>query len=83
MDAVELQEVFRKHKLYLLQVRPAGAILKTKGGTSSGPEPLRRMLDFLKTKQLLSKRGQKLSTIDVHDMMCVIGDCVVQGGVRR
>lgn len=64
------------------QVRPSGAILKTKGGTSSGPEPLKRMLDFIK-KKLLSKRGQKLSTVDVHDIMCIIGDCVVQGGVRR
>lgn len=64
------------------QVRPSGAILKTKGGTSSGPEPLRRMLDFIK-KKLLSKRGQKLSTVDVYDIMCIIGDCVVQGGVRR
>lgn len=64
------------------QLREAGAILKTKGGTSSGPEPLRRMLDFIKMK-LLSKKGQRLSTIDVHDIMCIIGDCVVQGGVRR
>lgn len=64
------------------QLRPAGAILKTKGGTSSGPDPLRRMLEFMRSK-LLSKRGQRLSSLDVHDIMCIIGDCVVQGGVRR
>ncbi len=64
------------------KLRAAGEILKTKGGTSSGPEPLKRMLEFIK-KKLLSKRGQKLSTVDVHDIMCIIGDCVVQGGVRR
>lgn len=64
------------------EVRPAGAVLKTKGGTSSGPDPLRRMLGFIRDR-ILSRKGSKLSTVDVHDIMCMIGDCVVQGGVRR
>ena len=64
------------------KVREAGAVLKTKGGTSSGPAPLRKMLSFIKEK-ILSKKGERLSTVDVHDIQCVIGDCVVQGGVRR
>jgi len=64
------------------KVRPAGSVLKIKGGTSSGPEPLKRMLDYMRDK-LLSKKGNKLSPIDAHDIQCIIGDCVIQGGVRR
>jgi ribonucleoside-diphosphate reductase alpha chain len=64
------------------EVRPAGTVLKTKGGTSSGPAPLRRMLEFVRNK-LLSAKGGKLGTVTAHDLMCMVGDCVVQGGVRR
>lgn len=64
------------------QVRKAGTVLKTKGGTASGPAPLRRMLDFVK-KTILARVGRKLRAIDVHDIMTMIGDCAVQGGVRR
>jgi len=64
------------------RIRPAGSILKVKGGTSSGPEPLRKMLNFVRDK-ILSRQDEQLRALDVHDIMCVIGDCVVQGGVRR
>jgi len=64
------------------QVRPAGARLKTMGGHSSGPEPLRSLLAF--TRELILKRqGRRLSNLDVHDIVCKIGDVVVSGGVRR
>ena len=63
-------------------IRPAGAPLKTKGGRASGPEPLRRMLDFSRTK-ILSRQGNFLKPIDAHDLMCAVGDSVVSGGVRR
>jgi ribonucleoside-diphosphate reductase alpha chain len=63
-------------------VRPAGTRLKTMGGKASGPEPLMRLLDFTRQK-MLSKQGRRLSNLDVHDMICMIGDCVVAGGVRR
>lgn len=64
------------------QLRPAGARLMTMGGKSSGPDPLRRLLDF--TRQVMFKRqGRRLHNIDVHDIICMIGDCVVAGGVRR
>ncbi|HCI05190.1 MAG: Oxygen-sensitive ribonucleoside-triphosphate reductase [Parcubacteria group bacterium GW2011_GWC1_45_9] len=63
-------------------IRPAGAPLKVKGGRASGPGPLRRMLDFVRTK-ILSKQGNFLRPIDAHDLMCSIGDAVVSGGVRR
>lgn len=63
-------------------LRPAGARLKTMGGKSSGPEPLRQLLDFSR-KKVLARQGRRLRTIDLHDIICMIGYCVVSGGVRR
>jgi ribonucleoside-diphosphate reductase alpha chain len=64
------------------QLRPAGARLKTIGGKSSGPEPLRMLLDFTRGK-IFKKQGRRLSNLDVHDILCKIGEVVVSGGVRR
>jgi ribonucleoside-diphosphate reductase alpha chain len=63
-------------------LRPAGARLKTMGGKSSGPEPLQRLLEFTRRK-IMSRQGKRLRNIDLHDIICMIGDCVVSGGVRR
>lgn len=63
-------------------VRPEGARLKTMGGKASGPAPLQRLHQF--TRQImLSRQGRRLRPIDLHDIICMIGDCVVAGGVRR
>jgi len=64
------------------EVRPAGASLRVKGGRASGPEPLRKMLDFAQTR-ILSRQGGFLRPLDAHDLMCAIGDAAVSGGVRR
>lgn len=64
------------------QLRPAGTRLKTMGGKASGPEPLQRLLTFTRDK-MLARQGRRLRNIDVHDIICMIGDCVVSGGVRR
>ncbi len=64
------------------EVRPAGAPLRVKGGRASGPEPLRKMLDFARTR-ILSRQGGFLRPIDAHDIMCAVGDAAVSGGVRR
>ena len=66
----------------LSKLRPAGARLKTMGGKSAGPEPLKCLLNFVK-EIIFKKQGEKLSTLDVHDIICKIGECVVSGGVRR
>lgn len=64
------------------KIRPAGARLKTFGGRASGPAPLQRLFTF--THNLfVAARGRRLSSIEVHDLMCVIGEVVVVGGVRR
>ena len=64
------------------QLRPAGAKLKTMGGRSSGPEPLISLMEFAKEK-ILARQGKRLRNIDVHDIVCKIGEIVVAGGVRR
>ncbi|OHA58490.1 MAG: ribonucleoside-triphosphate reductase [Candidatus Vogelbacteria bacterium RIFOXYD1_FULL_44_32] len=64
------------------QLRPAGARLKTMGGKSSGPEPLRQLLTFTRD-HILRKQGKRLSNLDAHDIICKIGEIVVAGGVRR
>ncbi|MDO8590381.1 MAG: ATP cone domain-containing protein [bacterium] len=63
-------------------VRPAGSRLKTMGGKSSGPEPLRSLIDFAR-ERILRRQGRHLSNLDAHDIICKIGECVVAGGVRR
>ena len=63
-------------------VRPAGSLLKTMGGRSSGPEPLDRLFKF--SVNLFQKAaGRKLNSIECHDLMCMVADIVVVGGVRR
>ena len=64
------------------KLRPTGARLKTMGGRSSGPDPLRSVLEFTRAK-ILKKQGRRLSNIDVHDIVCKIGEVVIAGGVRR
>ncbi len=64
------------------KIRPAGARLKTMGGRASGPEPLRSLLEFAR-QRILARQGKRLRNIDLHDIICKIGECVVAGGVRR
>lgn len=66
----------------LSKLRPKGARLRTMGGRSSGPEPLEDLFRF--TVSLFREAaGRKLSSLECHDLMCMIGNVVVAGGVRR
>lgn len=64
------------------KIRPAGAKLVTMGGRASGPAPLQELMQFTRRK-ILAKQGKRLSTLDLHDIICQIGLIVVAGGVRR
>lgn len=64
------------------RVRPAGARLKTFGGRASGPEPLDRLFKFT-VNTFKAATGRKLESIECHDLLCMIGEIVVVGGVRR
>tara|TARA_R110001592_G_scaffold93109_2_gene270610 strand:- start:15197 stop:17014 length:1818 start_codon:yes stop_codon:yes gene_type:complete len=64
-------------------IRAKGARLVTSGGKAPGPQPLKECL--LKIEGLLSAKedGNKLTTLEVHDIICYIADAVLAGGIRR
>jgi len=63
-------------------IRPAGARLKTKGGTAAGPRPLMDLHNAMR-RIILSRQGRRLRDIDAHDWMCYIGCAGEMGGFRR
>lgn len=66
----------------LHRIRPKGAPLKIFGGRASGPAPLRHLLEY--TVALFKRaQGRKLNSIECHDLVCTIANCVIVGGVRR
>lgn len=64
------------------RVRPSGSRLKTFGGRASGPEPLVRLFEF-SVKLFKGSAGRRLTPLEAHDLMCMVADVVVVGGVRR
>ena len=64
-------------------IRPKGARLITSGGKAPGSEPLRICVEKLRAILDLKKDGDKLSPIEVHDIVCHIADAVLAGGIRR
>lgn len=64
------------------KIRPRGARLITMGGRASGPDPLRRLHEFVR-ETVLEYQGLQLSSIAWLDIGNMIGDVVVVGGVRR
>lgn len=66
----------------LSKLRPAGAVLKTFGGRSSGPGPLDALFKFV-VATVKAARGRKLTSLECHDIVCMTGESVVVGGVRR
>jgi len=64
-------------------VRPKGSRLVTAGGKAPGPEPLKKCLFSLELMLERKEDGEKLSPIEVHDMVCHIADAVLAGGIRR
>jgi len=63
------------------EIRPFGSPIKTFGGTASGPEALRELLEN-DIPEILGDTG-KVTTTQIVDIMNVIGRCVVAGGARR
>jgi ribonucleoside-diphosphate reductase alpha chain len=64
-------------------IRAKGARLITSGGKAPGPQPLKECL--IKIEGILDskKDGDKLTPLEVHDMVCHIADAVLAGGIRR
>lgn len=63
-------------------LRPRGAPLKTFGGRSAGPDPLKELMKSVKDI-ILSRQNQKLTSLNCHDIMCLICWHVISGGKRR
>lgn len=64
------------------RIRAKDSYLVTTGAKAPGPEPLKYMLN--KVEEILkSAKGRKLKSIEVHDIICIISDCVLSGGIRR
>jgi len=64
-------------------IRPKGARLVTSGGKAPGPQPLKECLVKIDGMLKEKESGDKLSTIEVHDIVCHIADAVLAGGIRR
>ena len=64
-------------------IRPKGAQLVTSGGKAPGPQPLKECI--LKVKGILETKetGERLTTLEAHDIVCHIADAVLAGGIRR
>lgn len=66
----------------LSRVRGAGEPLKTFGGRASGPEPLDDLFHY-SVNLFRTSIGRKLTSVEVHGLVCKIAEIVVVGGVRR
>lgn len=62
------------------QIRPAGTPINTFGGTASGPEPLRELIEWI---GYYVHREAWWSKTLIVDLMNMIGRTVVAGNVRR
>ena len=64
-------------------IRQKGVRLITAGGKAPGPEPLRKCLFEIQTILSRKSNGDRLTDIEVHDIICHIADAVLAGGIRR
>lgn len=64
-------------------IRQKGAPLLTSGGKAPGPAPLRECLTRIENLLETKKNGDKLSSLEVHDIICYIADAIIAGGIRR
>ena len=66
----------------LTKIRSAGSRLHTFGGRASGPEPLEAVFKYV-VKVFENAQGRKLTSLECHDICCVIAKSIIVGGVRR
>lgn len=82
LDLTQLLYSGNVPKWDLSRVRPAGSVLKTFGGRASGPDPLDSLFRFF-VDTFKRARGRRLTSLECHDLACMVGNSVVVGGVRR
>lgn len=64
-------------------IRHKGALLVTSGGKAPGPQPLKDCVHNIKKILDTKNDGEKLTPVEVHDIICFIADAVLTGGIRR
>ncbi|MCZ8216298.1 MAG: hypothetical protein O9262_08670, partial [Cyclobacteriaceae bacterium] len=64
-------------------IRPKGARLVTAGGKAPGPEPLKVCHAHLMAILDRKANGERLTSLECHDLMCHIANAVLAGGIRR
>ena len=64
-------------------IRPKGERLITSGGVAPGPEPLKICLMHIQSVLDRKSDGERLTSVECHDIMCFIADAVLSGGIRR
>jgi ribonucleoside-diphosphate reductase alpha chain len=64
-------------------IRAKGEQLVTAGGKAPGPDPLKEVL--FKVQMILDRKksGDKLTSVECHDIACHLADAVLSGGIRR
>ena len=63
------------------EIREAGVPIKGFGGTAAGPEPLIQL--HVRLRKLLDyRKGEKITSTDIVDIMNMVGKCVVAANVR-
>jgi ribonucleoside-triphosphate reductase len=81
-ELIQLLYAGKIPKIDVSRVRPKGERLRTFGGRASGPEPLVDLFNYT-IRTFRNAAGRKLNDIEVHGLMCKVGEIVVVGGVRR
>lgn len=68
----------------LSDIRPAGALIAGQF-KAPGPQPLEKSLSKIKAliNSSIDNGQNKLSSLNVHDLICHIADAIISGGVRR
>lgn len=64
-------------------IRPKGSQLITVGGKAPGPEPLKIALTHIQAILDRKQDGEKLTSLECHDIICHLADSVLSGGIRR
>lgn len=64
-------------------IRAKGTRLITAGGKAPGPEPLKECLFQIQKVFDRKQSGEKLTSLECHDIICHIADAVLSGGIRR
>lgn len=63
-------------------IRSEGAPLKTSGGRAPGHLPLREALEAIRSL-LMGAQGRCIRPIEGSDIMCLLAEAVLAGGIRR